>query len=236
MMALTFTPSKSPQSRLGADAAAARFGHAPPVDQPLFVLPDRIESAIWDHGRSSREEVAGILAGHVWSDGEPRAVVSIEAAIRAERHVETTAVHVSFKPQAWESIAAELDQLGSDMVVVGWYHTHPNLGAFFSSTDLATQARAFRHPWQIGFVLDPVRGERVAYRGPESHIVLPEAIVRPAATAAPSRPYSVESQTSSRMRPLAVALTASILLALLLALRKRRASSPLAGDRARGRG
>lgn len=229
-MALTFTPDKSPQPRVDAVAVAARFGHALPADQPLFVLPQRIERAIWEHGRSSREEVAGILAGRVWSEGDSRAVVSIEAAIRAERHVETTAVHVSFKPEAWESIAAELDQLGDDMVVVGWYHTHPNLGAFFSSTDLATQARAFRHPWQIGLVLDPVRGDRVAYRGSEAHEVSPMAVVRPVLAVAPPQTLSIEPRSRPRIRPIAIGLAASFLLALLLGLRRWRTSEPRAGD------
>ncbi len=42
-------------------------------------------------------------------------------------------------------------------MVVGWYHSHPNLGAFFSGTDRATQRAFFNRPYSVGLVVDPVR-------------------------------------------------------------------------------
>jgi proteasome lid subunit RPN8/RPN11 len=41
--------------------------------------------------------------------------------------------------------------------VIGWYHSHPNLGAFFSGTDRQTQAAFFNHGYSLGWVIDPVR-------------------------------------------------------------------------------
>ena len=40
--------------------------------------------------------------------------------------------------------------------IVGWIHTHPGLGLFFSSTDINTQALYQKlEPFSIGVVLDP---------------------------------------------------------------------------------
>ncbi|MFW9779911.1 MAG: Mov34/MPN/PAD-1 family protein [Candidatus Heimdallarchaeota archaeon] len=43
-------------------------------------------------------------------------------------------------------------------VVVGWAHTHPGLGLFFSGTDIRTQyAYQQMHPLAFGLVLDPMK-------------------------------------------------------------------------------
>jgi proteasome lid subunit RPN8/RPN11 len=43
--------------------------------------------------------------------------------------------------------------------VIGWYHSHPNLGAFFSSTDRHTQSAFFNQTYSLGWVIDPVRSD-----------------------------------------------------------------------------
>ena len=52
--------------------------------------------------------------------------------------------------------------------VVGWYHSHPGLGAFFSGTDRETQHAFFRQPYSLGLVVDPLRAELACYAGPDS--------------------------------------------------------------------
>jgi proteasome lid subunit RPN8/RPN11 len=45
--------------------------------------------------------------------------------------------------------------------VVGWYHSHPNLGAFFSNTDRQTQSAFFNQAYSLGWVIDPVSSDGV---------------------------------------------------------------------------
>lgn len=52
--------------------------------------------------------------------------------------------------------------------VVGWYHGHPNLGAFFSGTDRNAQKSFFRNAYSLGLVIDPIRNERKWFLGPDS--------------------------------------------------------------------
>jgi hypothetical protein len=43
--------------------------------------------------------------------------------------------------------------------LLGWYHTHPDLGVFLSATDLEKTHRVlFAEPFQLALVYDPVRG------------------------------------------------------------------------------
>ena len=52
----------------------------------------------------------------------------------------------------------EANQVGTNgEMVVGWYHSHPNLGAFFSGTDRRTQQAFLGNAFSIGWVIDPVR-------------------------------------------------------------------------------
>jgi proteasome lid subunit RPN8/RPN11 len=50
-----------------------------------------------------------------------------------------------------------------NLAVVGWYHSHPNLGIFFSSIDRRNSKLYFRKPHQVAIVIDPVRDLKGIY-------------------------------------------------------------------------
>ena len=50
-------------------------------------------------------------------------------------------------------------------MVTGWYHSHPNLGVFFSGVDRATQRAFFNQPYALGLVIDPIRNEEMVFYG-----------------------------------------------------------------------
>jgi proteasome lid subunit RPN8/RPN11 len=52
--------------------------------------------------------------------------------------------------------------------IVGWYHSHPDLGVFFSGTDRKTQRAFFNQPHSIGLVIDPIRLQEKWFIGPDS--------------------------------------------------------------------
>ncbi len=50
------------------------------------------------------------------------------------------------------------DRIDQGEVIVGWAHTHPGLGLFFSGTDIGTQITyQSMHPLAFGLVLDPTK-------------------------------------------------------------------------------
>jgi proteasome lid subunit RPN8/RPN11 len=169
--AIRFTPLPNDRVRPDPLTVAAAHGISLVSDRPVYAWPRIVWDQIEKHAGSSRKEVAGLLAGRVWTDEAGLAFVSVEAAIPADWGVDTSATHVSFHPEAWDRLGPQLQSLPNKPVVVGWYHSHPGLTAFFSGTDRDTQAGAFREAWQIGVVVDPVGGERQAYRGPRSEPV-----------------------------------------------------------------
>lgn len=69
-------------------------------------------------------------------------------------HYASTGVSLTMDTEVW-SRAREECRLPR-RVIVGWYHSHPGFGAFFSGTDRRTHHHFFPAPFHIGLVLDPI--------------------------------------------------------------------------------
>ncbi|MFM0096390.1 Mov34/MPN/PAD-1 family protein [Paraburkholderia nemoris] len=148
-----------------------------PAGSPPVVL-FRTDAAlrVEAHARSRSVELGGLLVGNVFSETANNRVVAIEVceAVPSEQF-DSTSVSLSMSPQVWQEAAAFRK---NDLHVVGWYHTHPNLGAFFSGTDRTTQRGFFREAYSLGVVFDPIRNEEAWFIGPEAEPVLRHQIVR----------------------------------------------------------
>ncbi len=123
---------------------------------PVLIVDRTAWEALWDHARSTDVEVGGLLIGEVFRDeATDRPVTLVRAAVPALGGA-SSAVSFTFTPDAWDHLTAERDRLWSEMITVGWFHTHPNLGVFYSGTDRNTQHAFFNRPWNVGIVVDPL--------------------------------------------------------------------------------
>ena len=107
------------------------------------------------------QEDMGLLLGD-WAldpEGTPYAV----AMDLITGTLESSPVSVRFKAEGLVEVAMGLDGLGYPYVIVGWYHTHLDLGCFLSERDIRTQRGGFPHMHQVAVVVDPVRGEAAAF-------------------------------------------------------------------------
>jgi proteasome lid subunit RPN8/RPN11 len=118
-------------------------------------------------------EHGGVFIGEPFLDQESgRPVILIHAAIPAMES-SGSGSHLEFTPEAWEYIAGILTDSFPDMVVVGWFHSHPGLGVFFSETDRSTQMAFFSNDWSVAAVLDPIQ-DRIAWFAGRYSILLPD--------------------------------------------------------------
>lgn len=162
MVAWKSTTEFSPESLdLAAYAAEHRFTFPEPGDDaaptdPALVIDHAAWEALWDHARSADVEVGGLLIGEVFRDSTTdRLVTMVRGAIPALGGI-SSAVSFTFTPDAWDHLTTERDRSWPEMIAVGWFHTHPNLGVFYSGTDRNTQHAFFNRPWNVGIVLDPL--------------------------------------------------------------------------------
>jgi proteasome lid subunit RPN8/RPN11 len=133
---------------------------------PRVVLSHELSREIWAHLDERDVEMGGLLIGRVYdlySDGT-QFVVSVEDYVRSDAY-KGTAVSLSMEAQVWNDARLKAR---TGQSVIGWYHSHPNLGVFFSGTDRRTQSAFFNHDHCLGLVIDPIRREEMWFIGGNS--------------------------------------------------------------------
>jgi len=126
---------------------------------PVILVSERMREKVLAHLRSSEHERGGLLIGTAWhgDDAGDRSIraVSLVDSVAAEVYA-SSAVSLRLDADVWERARAHVAE---GRMVVGWYHSHPHIGAFFSAVDRRTQRGFFHHPWSVGWVIDPFAGE-----------------------------------------------------------------------------
>lgn len=145
-----------PESEASATAAPCR------VEIDAQVLTE-----IRQHARSAMaEEICGVLIGEV-AEGVTKVSVRIPGEGAAQ-----AGAQVTFTQEAWEHIYRVKDERYPDLAVVGWYHSHPGFGIFFSDYDEFIHANFFNAPHQVGWVCDPHSGDEGCFGWVEGEVRL----------------------------------------------------------------
>ena len=169
-----------PLSALGTRAVALS-SCVPSGGGLLVILTDDVREEVLRHLRSSQDEQGGLLLGEVFAADESVSVAASRAVVvsRAIPALDFSSSGISLRMESgvWERARLVLRP---HELIVGWYHSHPGLGAFFSATDRRTQAAFFPHPYSVGWVLDPVLDDEMFFVGRES--AAPGELVRAAAS------------------------------------------------------
>jgi Prokaryotic homologs of the JAB domain len=163
---LPVRPIESLTRRLTPDAA--KIIEARCADGRVVVVDGAGRAEVERHLGARQDEQGGLLVGEVFtrSDGAIAAVF-VRAGVAA---LEFQSSGVSLRMEAGVWTRAR-EALREQELVVGWYHSHPGLGAFFSATDRRTQRAFFPHPFSVGWVRDPCHGEECWFVGAESEAV-----------------------------------------------------------------
>ncbi|MCB9008193.1 MAG: Mov34/MPN/PAD-1 family protein [Ardenticatenaceae bacterium] len=138
-------------------------GQLPAANQVVVSHRQQAIRQIRAHSISNlRSELGGVLLGHAYRDGG-KLLVEVIAALPA-RNDDHGPIHFTFTADAWSQIHHERAQKFPDLEIVGWFHTHPGLGVFYSSDDVVVHTAAFTLPWHVGLVVDPL-GNEASYFG-----------------------------------------------------------------------
>lgn len=162
------------RERLGARYPLLQAGRAASSERVWWLLiePD-VRARVCNHLGQSRLEQGGLLLGEVFAESPepaqpvlaaPRHVVWITEAVASTQY-EASTISLRMQSGIWSEAGR---RLSGETRVVGWYHSHPDLGVFFSSTDEATQAAFFSHDYSLGWVIDPIRQQEAWFRGRHS--------------------------------------------------------------------
>lgn len=105
-----------------------------------------------EHAHSgSPQEVGGFLLGRPFNEvGEH--VAWVLDAIQGD--CESYRSRVLIKSSTYDRVWNKVEE--NDLVVIGWYHTHPGFGIFLSTTDINTMGLYYNQMYHVAIVLDPV--------------------------------------------------------------------------------
>lgn len=145
----------------------------------LVFLVRKAEINAQEYVASKSFESGGLLLGRTFiNTGQSRSkikyVVVVTGCVNAD-DATGTATALRMEPQLWSKANSIKN---NNEFVVGWFHSHPNLGAFFSGTDRRTQASFFQDAHKVGWVIDPVRKEEAWFLGGNSDELPLQMIVR----------------------------------------------------------
>lgn len=135
-------------------------------------------TTVMDHVKSDHKEVGGLLLGRVWEHNLPTQKASGPMVVLVDavpsRVYRNSSVSLEMSTEIWGRIN---ERTSDHLIVAGWYHSHPNLGAFFSETDRRTQRAFFSHPYSVGWVIDPFRHEEKVFVGKDSEEYQPSLLI-----------------------------------------------------------
>merc|ERR1719299_357834 len=146
--------------RILGNFAGGQQGGAPDPDQSLADTAEQVYISslallkMLKHGRAGVPmEVMGLMLGEFIDDYTVR-VVDVFSMPQSGNSVSVEAVDPVFQTKMLDM----LKQTGRPEMVVGWYHSHPGFGCWFSGTDVNTQ-QSFEqlNPRAVGVVVDPVQ-------------------------------------------------------------------------------
>lgn len=78
--------------------------------------------------------------------------------------------HVTIESSTYNRAWHEIERSDNNLVIVGWYHTHPGMGIFLSQTDVNNMELYYHKPYQIAIVIDPIQNERGVFGWRDGHV------------------------------------------------------------------
>lgn len=150
-------PPIRPRGRPPLENVCILHGTLPGEGEPRIVVRQTALQQIATHCAANLQaEVGGALLGYPYHHNQ-QSFVEVLAAIPAHSP-DHGPVHFTFTADVWAQLQRDRAAY-PQLDVVGWFHTHPDLGVFFSVDDVVVHSAAFTQPWQVALVVDPVRAE-----------------------------------------------------------------------------
>jgi proteasome lid subunit RPN8/RPN11 len=106
-------------------------------------------------GSDLDNEVGGWMAGKYCLDSESGAPFIVIDTILPAVYTKQGAAHLTFTGDTQIALHSHLEEHYPEKVFLGWYHTHPRMGVFFSQWDTWLHQNFFPEPWQVALVIEP---------------------------------------------------------------------------------
>ncbi len=144
-------------------------------EHKLIVKQDAVKEIFefikWDMGKlpETRVEQGGILLGKRFFDSSKNVHYTIVSKVITADTANGSSAFLEITPECWSAMHDKKDnyieESGEKIIIVGWFHTHPNmLPVFMSETDKNTQKLFFNGDNTYSLVINPQRHLIKAFR------------------------------------------------------------------------
>ena len=131
---------------------------SPPNTEISIQIREKVLNQIRKSCKESQYEIFGYLVGY-FNPNENH------VAIRSQIYIKNAVMSSETNTYQIEGSAGEFnkqfqkikEELSDDLLVVGWWHSHINIGCFLSETDIRTQEAFFPEVNQVALVVDPIK-------------------------------------------------------------------------------
>ncbi len=138
------------------------------LSEPVVLIKKITKDKIYHQLAQNKVEMGGLLVGKVYSkESLTKGIVAIhihDAYLSEDFH--STSTSLTMYQGIWQIANKQAEK--ERAFVVGWYHSHPNTGAYFSHTDQRTQKNFFNHEYSLGLVVAPYSNQEKWFRGKKS--------------------------------------------------------------------
>lgn len=132
-----------------------------PADLTVCMRPVAI-AQLQEHALSNTSvELGGVLLGYAYRN-EQRVFVEVQAAIPVQT-ADHGPIHFTFTADSWSQVHIDRALRYPALNIIGWFHTHPGLGVFYSGDDVVVHKAAFTMPWHVGMVVDPLTNQAALF-------------------------------------------------------------------------
>jgi len=134
----------------------------------IFVHQSALERILAFSAKDTRRESGGFLIGGLHEDKQ--VYVEVHNFLPA---VDTRprAASLTFTHETWAAMNRQVEERFPDQIVIGWHHTHLDIGVFLSGYDLFIHRNFFSAPWQIAMVVDPLKNEFEFYQWRNDQVI-----------------------------------------------------------------
>lgn len=145
----------------------------------LYILPSAFielnEQIDWKRStRANLKEQGGILVGAVFKDINTQLICGVVHHIIPSKK-SGDATYIQFTHDDWILMYKEFEEKYAPvascekrLIVLGWYHTHPNMPVRMSGIDKSTHVGFFPNEWQFSVIINPQNGTWAVFNGDES--------------------------------------------------------------------
>nr|MDO8117044.1 hypothetical protein [Candidatus Sigynarchaeota archaeon] len=149
-------PTLEPEEAAKEEPADIKVDHVHDVYINRKIL-DEIETRC----KNNKYEIIGLLAGNAYKYNGKEYII-INGYLYSDL-IESTPIFTQVIDGALGEMAKRKDKEYPGSIIVGWYHSHPDLGVFLSSVDIATM-KMYDKKYHVALVVDPVRDERAFFK------------------------------------------------------------------------